>query len=128
MPEETPTIQFNYIKSNFFRVAHVDGVLGNITPAGLIFISFYNERAAIPQSMVHAITEAGQVGDECKEKRVTKEGIVREIELGAVMSIETATSFMKWLEEKIFIAKKLRSGAENVEEEGREKAKDGTLH
>jgi hypothetical protein len=113
MPEETPTIiPFHYIKSNFFRVIHTDGALGNVTPSGLIFVGFYSERAAIPQMMVHEITETGQIGAEHQDERVTKKGIVREIEVGATMSVETAISFIAWLQEKIDLVQKLRKTAE----------------
>ena len=111
MPEKQPSsaVAFHYIKGNSFRVFHADGAIGNITPAGLIFVGFYSERAAIPQTMVHEITEEGQVGPELPEGRVTKEGIVRELDAGAVMSVETAKSFVKWLQSQIEIAQQLKS-------------------
>lgn len=110
MPTVVP---FHYIKSNFFRVLHADGAVGNITPSGLIFMGFYSERSAIPQMMVHDITESGQVGSEHPDERVGKKGIVREVEVGATMSVETATSIVAWLQEKIDIIQKLRKAAES---------------
>jgi len=113
MPEQTPTlVPFHYIKSNLFRVIHVDGAVGNVTPSGLIFVGFYNDRAAIPQMMVHEVSEAGQVGTEHRDERVTKQGIVREVEVGAIMSVDTATSLIQWLQEKINLIHKLRKTAE----------------
>ena len=113
MPDETPTVvPFHYIKSNLFRVVHTDGALGNVTPGGLIFVGFYSERGPIPQVMVHEVTEAGQVGPERQDERVSKKGIVREVEVGAMMSAETATSFIAWLQEKIDLIHKLRKTAE----------------
>ena len=113
MPDEAPTVvPFHYIKSNFFRVAHADGVVGNVTPAGLIFMGFYSERGPIPQMMVHEITEAGQVGPERLDERVSKKGVVREVEIGTMMSAEVAVSFVAWLQEKIDLIHKLRKTAE----------------
>jgi hypothetical protein len=113
MPEETPNIiPFHYIKSNFFRVIHTDGALGNVTPAGLIFVGLYSERAAIPQMMVHEITETGQFGVEHQDKRVSKKGMVREMEVGATMSVDTAKSLITWLQEKVDLVEKLRKAAE----------------
>jgi hypothetical protein len=113
MPDDTPpVVQFHYIKSNLFRVVHTDGAIGNVTPSGLIFVGLYSERAAIPQIMVHEITEAGQVGPERLDERVTKKGIVREVEVGATMSVETATSVITWLQEKIDLVHKLKKTAE----------------
>lgn len=123
MPKDIPgVVQYHYIKSNFFRVVHTDGALGSVTPGGLIFIGLYSERAAIPQIMVHEITETGQVGVERQDEREGKKGIVREIEVGAIMSIETATSFVTWLQEKIDLIQKLKKTAQL------EKEKDAPLH
>ena len=113
MSDETPnTVPFYYIKSNYFRVLHTDGIVGHVTPSGLIFLGLYSERAAIPQIMIHDLTEGGQVGPERVEQRVGKNGIVREIEVGATMSVETATSIIKWLQERIDVIRKLQKSAE----------------
>lgn len=116
-------VQFHYIKSNFFRVLHVDGMIGGPTPAGLIFLSLYNERGAIPQITVHDVTEGGEVGPERMNDRVTKQGIVREVEVGLIMSVETATSVVAWLQEKIDVAKKMRAA---MEAEG--KSNESSVH
>ncbi|MBZ5524128.1 MAG: hypothetical protein LAP21_17975 [Acidobacteriia bacterium] len=113
MTDQTPpVVPFHYIKSNLFRVVHVDGALGNVTPSGLIFVGLYSERAAIPQTMVHEITETGQIGPEHQDERIAKPGIVREVDLGAIMSVETAVSLVTWLQEKIDLVQKLRKTAE----------------
>jgi hypothetical protein len=117
MSDEKQTVDFHYIKSNLFRVTHTDGAMGGVTPAGLIFVALYSERGAIPQKMVHEITEAGQVGPECADERVGKKGVVREVEVGATMSVETATNFVKWLQDKIEIVNKLKSAAEAEQKE-----------
>lgn len=123
MPNESPAkVAFNYIKSNSFRVAHVDGAIGHVTPAGLIFAGLYSERTAIPQVMVHQITEAGQVGAESASERLGKEGIVREVEVGAMMSLETATALVTWLQSQIELIQKLRESAKVNE------VKDARLH
>jgi|SRR5271156_1348619 len=112
MTDETPTaVPFHYIKSNQFRVLHSDGAIGSVTPSGLIFMGFYSERAAIPQVLVHEITEGGQVRAE-PDERIGKKGIVREIEVGAIMSAEVATTLVAWLQERIDFVHKLRKTAE----------------
>lgn len=107
MPNSSASVKFHYIKGNFFRVSHADGAIGNITPAGLIFVGFYSERAAIPQMMVHEINNEGQVGNEFPDQRVAKEGIVRELDVGTVMSVPTAKHFVRWLNQQIEIAERL---------------------
>jgi hypothetical protein len=113
MPDESPSVvPFHYIKSNLFRVVHTDGAIGSITPAGLIFVGLYSERSAIPQIMVHEVTETGQVGPEHQDERVSKKGIVREVEIGAMMSVDTANHLVTWLQERIDLIQKLRKTAE----------------
>jgi hypothetical protein len=123
MSEEMPTsVPFHYIKSNLFRVIHTDGAVGNIAPSGLIFVGLYSERSAIPQIMVHDLTEAGQVGPERTSERVGKTGIVREVEVGATMSVETAITFVAWLQEKIDLLQKIRKTAQEQEKAKNESA------
>lgn len=113
MSEEMPTsVPFHYIKSNLFRVIHVDGAVGSIAPSALIFVGLYSERSAIPQIMVHDVTETGQVGPERVSERVGKTGIVREVEIGATLSMETAITLVAWLQEKIDFIQKIRKHAE----------------
>ena len=113
MTDDTPiTVPFHYIKSNQFRVLHADGAIGSLTPSGLIYVGFYSERAAMPQMQVHEITESGQIGPEHPEERVSKKGIVREIEVGTIMSAETAAFLVSWLQERIDLVNKLKKTAE----------------
>ncbi len=109
MPESGKLkLPFHYIKGNYFRPIHVDGIIGNVTPAGLIFAALYSERASIPQLMVHVITESGQIGPEVPEDRQAKSGVVRDVEVGAIMSVETAKSVVDWLRTQIDLVERLR--------------------
>lgn len=96
-------LKFNYIKSNLFRVIHADGVWGGATPQGRIHVSLFNERTPIPQQTVHEITPEGKLGPEIVGERITKDGIVREVEVEAIMDLDVAKSLAKWLNEKIQI-------------------------
>lgn len=117
MTDESPqTVPFHYIKSNQFRVVHTDGAIGNIAPSGLIFVGLYSERGAIPQTMVHELTDTGQVGPEHSDERIGKKGIVREVEVGAMMSAETATALITWLQEKVDLVQAMRRTAKTEQE------------
>ncbi|HEY6351062.1 MAG TPA: hypothetical protein VI636_16790 [Candidatus Angelobacter sp.] len=123
MPEQKPTVvPFHYIKGNCFRVVHTDGLVGNVTPSGLIFLGLYSERGPIPQMMVHEIADTGQIGPEHQDERISKKGVVREVEVGAIMSAETAMSCIAWLQEKVDLIHKLRKAAEL------ENSNDATMH
>ena len=75
------------IKSNYFRVIHADGVLGSVTPSGMIHLDFSSEREAIPRRITYTFDEKGQLLDAQPESR---SDFVREVEIAVVMSRETA--------------------------------------
>jgi hypothetical protein len=107
MPEDTPTsIKFHYEKSQLFRVIHVDGAIGGLTPTLDLFLSIYNQRAPIPKVTVQKVSTSGQLGDEVVEERVQKEGVFREVEVGLMMNLNVAKALHKWLTEKIELAEK----------------------
>lgn len=94
-------IQYDFIKSNSFRVVHVDGAFGGITPRGFIHMAIYNERGPIPKQITNRLKEDGSVGEEIFERRITREAIVREVEADLIFTKETAIVIRKWLDEKI---------------------------
>jgi len=97
MPENLPpsAVKFHYIKGHAFRVIHADGVIGGITPNRGIFLSLFSERAAIPKMIELAVNADGSLGEETS--REGKEGIVREVEVGIMLSRQTAKDVATWL-------------------------------
>ena len=91
-------IEFHYIKSNSFRTVHCDGVWGGTTPRGYITMSFYSERAPIPNRLIHSVAADGRVGKEISEKRISREGIIREVEVEVIMDLAMAKSTAEWLQ------------------------------
>jgi hypothetical protein len=96
-----PTVKFHYIKSNLFRVVHADGAYGGLSPTGDIFFSLFSQRPPIPTLTVQGVKESGELGDEILENRTTRDGIVREMEVGITMRPEVAEGVVKFLQEKI---------------------------
>ena len=114
---EGQLVAFDIIKSNSFRGIHADGVWGGATPRGLIALTFFSERFPIPTQVSHRL-EAGRVGDEVKDMRVSRSAIVREAEVCVYMNLETAISFRTFLDDhikKIQVARK-RGQRENKSE------------
>lgn len=103
--DDRARLTFHYIKSNAFRVIHADGAWGGITPRLKIQMALYSERTPIPQQTIHQLTDAHTLGDELKEERISREGIIREVEAEVIMDIETAESLASFLNEKIVEAK-----------------------
>jgi hypothetical protein len=109
-PPESTQIKFHYIKSNLFRVVHCDGFIGGPTPQGQFQIAFFNERAPIPQIVVHKVNPVThELGDEVADERRQRDGIVREVEANLLMNLQTAKTLHKWLEGKIAETERLIS-------------------
>ncbi|MGB7913498.1 MAG: hypothetical protein WCF59_14880 [Desulfobaccales bacterium] len=101
--EESKRIKFDFIKSNFFRVIHVDGVFGGVSPQRLIHMSVWNERWPIPKQVSHKLLPESKLGEEITEDRISRDAIVREVEAHLIMNLETAKQTSIWLQEKIKI-------------------------
>ena len=106
-------INFHYIKANQFRVIHADGVHGGLHPRGNIQMSFFSERVPIPKKVSHEIADDGRLGKEIVAERESRDGIVREVEVGVVMGVEEARALVKWLQLKIRAHEKLRDKGES---------------
>ena len=94
------TLAFDYIKSNYFRTARADGVWGGPNGHLDLVMAFYSERSAIPQHIVH-VFDGDRLGDEIKERRVSRDAVVREVEFCASMSLSVAKGFRDWLDANI---------------------------
>lgn len=101
-------INFDYIKSNQFRVIHVDGAHGGVSPKGFIQMAFFSERAPIPTRETYAL-EQGKLGK--RKKVVQRDAIVREVEVETLIDLQVAKIIVRWLEEKIVQAEKLMKGS-----------------
>ncbi len=114
MASDKDRVKFHYIKSNHFRVVHVDGVFGGLSPTGDIFASFFSQRPPIPTLTVQPLKENGELGDEILSERASKDGIVREMEVGMAMRPEVAETLIKWLQERVEQYRKLREQTEQA--------------
>jgi len=105
MPEK---LSFDYIKGTSFRVIHVDGVHGGPTPRGDgVQIAFFSERTPIPQHEEYDLTEKGALGKRTEMKK-RDANVIREVEVEAILSLETAKKMEAWLHEKIKQIEELR--------------------
>jgi hypothetical protein len=103
-------INFDYIKSNHFRVIHVDGVHGGVSPKGLIQIAFFSERLPIPQSEIYELNQ-GSLGKRTSVEE--RKAMIREVEVETLIDLQLAKVIVKWIEEKIVQAESLRKEIEN---------------
>jgi hypothetical protein len=93
-------VVFRYFKSRFFRVVHADGAWGGLSPRGDIHISFYNERAAIPDTSKIALSKTTGQLVKPEEFEASSE-FVREIEVDVIVDLLTAMQLRTWLDDKI---------------------------
>lgn len=106
--KDSPAIKFNFIKSNYFRVIHLDGAYGGLTPNRYIHMTVYSERMAIPRETQRELLQDGTLG---KESVIdTKEGVVRELEADLIFGELEAIALRDWLNEKIEALKEIREG------------------
>lgn len=109
MAEETAdptTIDLNYLKSADFREVACDGILGGPTPQGKLWLAFYTERFPLPRKVRHGIERTNDDrwqfrGNDDGSPLEGLTGIVRNVEFGVYLSIETAEQLHQWLGTKI---------------------------
>jgi len=112
-------VHFHHIKSSQYRVVHVDGGTGGLTPRGYCALSLFNERKVIPRVTTRDISESGDVGPErVTETRVDDPdfGIVREIEIGLIFDERTAIEIRDWLNKRIGEFEEARASLEGSED------------
>lgn len=108
MPEAPRKVKFVYSRAADYRVIPATGVYGGPTPSGNIKMNFMVESATEPTSATHTVAADGTLGDEV-EREPAEKTITRELQVGIVMNVEAAETFVKWLTERISIVRKVRA-------------------
>lgn len=109
-PEVLVKLDSHLIKSNFFRVIHVDGAWGGISPNGrYIQMAVYSERVPIPQKQVQPVIDGHALGQPIASEGITKQGVVREIESVLTFDLVVARAIQEWLGQKIELLEKVES-------------------
>lgn len=102
IPDE---LKFHYLKAKHYRSVHADGFFGGVTGRKYIHMTIFSERNPIPREVFYpVIGEFGGgllLGDEDKDKRVGRDGVIRELEVGVFFDLESAKKLKIWLDEKI---------------------------
>jgi hypothetical protein len=101
-------VSFEYIKSNFFRVVHVDGIHGGVSSDLDIHMAVFTERPPIPKEVVHFVSADGRLEEEDRPARKSRHGFIREVDADIVFDINTARAVIGWLQEKVDEADKIK--------------------
>ncbi len=99
--EKQKTITIHNIKSGNFRQFFVNGAYGGLTPQGYLNLNFYSERNPIPKGTVYELDENNVLGNEIENLTDSKEGAIREFEIGVFMDIDTCVKLRDYLTQKI---------------------------
>jgi hypothetical protein len=108
---ERPRVKFHYVKSASYREAACDGAIGGVTPRTKIWIAFFAERYPLPRMVEYegqpTASSAVRVDETASPVSVeTRQGIVRNVEFGTYLDIETARRIHAWLGDRIAQAEK----------------------
>ena len=96
---EPKTIEIHQIKTAGYSTYHADGAIGGMTPTGMVYLSFYLDRSAIPQKITYEVKADGSFGD-VKEVE-GKRGIIREVQCGIVMNLAVAEDMLTFMEKVV---------------------------
>ena len=113
-PELPLAVSFYYLKSPDYRQIHVDGVVGGVTPRGLIHMAVFSEHFAIPQKTVQSVEKGGSLGSELTDQRISRDGIVRDLAAGLVLDEATAHQLIDWLQMRLVELKKVKQAVEEI--------------
>ncbi len=112
MVEKSATeVIFKYIFSNDYNPKYANGVYGGISTSADIVANFYFERHALPMSVSHLVQPNGSIGDMIANDPIDlQKSMVRVIENGVILNLNTAKALHSWLGEQIILAEKLIKG------------------
>ena len=113
MPEK-PNIKFKYIFPDDYNPKYINGAYGGITPKGEIAVNFYLERQGLPISQKYEIMPEGKLGDEIdKEPSDLQTSMVRYVDTGILLNLNSAKEIIAWLNEKVEIIERMQKKTTN---------------
>jgi len=103
-------IKFNYVFDKTYNPPFIIGVHGSINPNNLIVMNFFNERIPLPTSTTYELGEEGELKEETAVSTPANDkdtvDIIRFIETGITLDINSAKQIRDWLTEQINILDK----------------------
>lgn len=93
------SIKIRYLKSYDYKASLATGVYGGITANGMINANFFTDRSVLPDSQLIEVDDKGvQIG----LPKDQKDGdLLREVQTGILMDVNTAKVVVAWLDSKI---------------------------
>ena len=101
-------ITFKYKFPEDYNPIYVNGAQGGVNSKGEIVANFFFERIALPNKQVHELSEVGTLGQIIRtDPENLNESLVRYVENGIVMNLNTAKEIYQWLGNNIALAEKI---------------------
>lgn len=108
-------LRFDFIKSNSFRVIHVDGAWGGLRPDLNFHLNLYSERYSIPKSVTIEYDPEKLTVEQTVDVE-SRECVIREVEICALFDLATAKSLRDWLDDHLQKAEERLSNMVSLEE------------
>ena len=100
-------LEFFFKTDKDYRIVASNGAWGGITPRGDIHIDFFVEKLATPVSVKNSISEDGAIG--AVIEIMPKKQVVRELQVGVLMTPDQAKNLVKFLNDKIEQIEKIKA-------------------
>ena len=95
-------MKFKYILPKEYTPNYANGAYGGINPKGEIVINFFVELSAVPQTQIYEIDKKGLLGKKLKtEPENNHDVILRQVNSGVIMNIDTAKKIRDWFDNQI---------------------------
>jgi len=88
-------VRFEYPVNKDYRRLPITGVIGSVTPSGLVMANLFAENHRMPASQTATVQPDGQV--QVDPDPATEAVLERELLMGLMMTPETALSVAQWL-------------------------------
>lgn len=106
-------IKFKYVFDKAYNPKYVTGAFGGPTPKEEIIINFFMERQPIPYSETMTVNSDGTIGDLVEMEPMGVPdllNVLRFVETGIVMDLQTAKDIHSWLGDNIEMLESIRKG------------------
>lgn len=109
MAQKIEKVKFKYLFDKSYNPTYCSGGFGGITPKDEIVFNFFLERHPIPYSETQKINDDGSLGNIVEREPEYKDDtadVIRYVESGVIMNLETAKEVRAWLDKHIQILEK----------------------